>query len=233
MAAVPGRAGPCPCCARAAVCRNAKAFTPGLATLALDGVPERLQRPERADSEHTRANTKCSGFPDLRADCDAMPDLKSSTSVSKGVARGHILCCCAVVFVCFMLTCLNLYMLSSTRAVLRHLDSRFDTHPRALQRQLERQQVVQSPEEAAAAAAAMLLQQQQLQQLEQTQGADDFILLAPSDLDNAWTTQTGRLLVPVGQPEEDDDGWKQMQVSRQWTSLRPPSSSHRGGCVIV
>ncbi|KAJ1531853.1 hypothetical protein ONE63_000504 [Megalurothrips usitatus] len=42
--------------------------------------------------------------------------------------------------------------------------------------------------------------------------ADDFILLAPSDLDNAWTTQTGRLLVPVGQPDQEDDGWKQMQV---------------------
>ncbi|XP_034240300.1 uncharacterized protein LOC117644790 [Thrips palmi] len=138
-----------------------------------------------------------------------MVDAKSVTKVSKGVERGHILCCCAVVFVCFMLTCLNLYMLSSTRAVLRHLDSRLDAHPRF--GALQRQQVQQSPEEAAAAAAALLLQQQPMQ-LQQAEGADDFILLAPSDLDNAWTTQTGRLLVPVGQPEEDDDGWKQMQV---------------------
>lgn len=124
--------------------------------------------------------------------------------VSKGVARGHIMCCCAVVFVCFMLTCINLYMMSSTRAVLRHLDARLDAHPRSLQRQ-QQLPTLQTPDEAAAAA---MLQQA----LQAPDVADDFILLAPSDLDNAWTTQTGRLLVPVGQPDQEDDGWKQMQV---------------------
>lgn len=137
-------------------------------------------------------------------------------SVPKGVARGHILCCCAVVFICFMLTCLNLYMLSSTRSVLRRLDARIEAHPRNLQRGNQLPDPVQ-----------LQLQQQMQQQLQQMQpeGADDFILLAPSDLDNAWTTQTGRLLVPVGQPEDDDDGWKEMQVGRGFDPRRRPRAS--------
>ncbi|KAK3919462.1 Reticulocyte-binding protein 2-like protein a [Frankliniella fusca] len=137
-----------------------------------------------------------------------MPDNKT-LNVPKGVARGHILCCCAVVFVCFMLTCLNLFMLSSTRTAIRHLEQRIDGHPRNLQRQ-QLQQPPPPPQLPADAAA--LIQRELEQQLQQQQPVDDFILLAPGDLDNAWTTQTGRLLVPVGQPEQDDDGWKQMQV---------------------